>query len=485
MAQSRKNPALASALVAVEQQARNQGPAAGVRQAEATGIGVRGEQVRVTIQAEGGNVDAARAAVTQVGGTVEASAGGRIDASVPTGGLAQLASAPGVEYVAPTRRLIPTAVKGQEVEASGATTWQTGGAAGAGVKIAVLDGDFLGYKERQASGDLPLGAITKDFCGSDGFENNLDGGHGTAVAEIVYETAPGAQLYLVCAGTLTQMSDAVDYMVAQGIKIVNHSRGIFNTSRADGAYSSSDPSFLPESLITKAYNGGIVWVNSAGNSGSTHWAGAFSDTDSDGVHNFTASDEGNNITVSNNGSVSIFLKWDSWPTTSEDFDLYLSRASDGPGGGVLGQRPERLGHADRGSELYEPDRCPAEPVHLDRALPIDKQPGDGPVHRGEHLDAAVHQLGRQPDRFRGLTPSAGRGGGVLAGQDDDRGVQLARPDHRRPHQARHHRLRQRLQRDVRRLHRLRYQRLLRHQRGGTERRRRRRAAEGRQPGMEP
>jgi hypothetical protein len=329
LAEANKRPTLASALVQVEQRAGANGGAAGVRQAEAAGLGVRGEQVRVTVQADGGNVEAAKAAVTGVGGTVEVSAGGQVQALVPISGLTRLSSASGVQYVQPTRRLFPTAaIAGEEVTPSGATTWQTSGAAGAGVKIAVLDGDFFGYQARQANGDLPQGLIIRNFC-SDGFTSNLDGGHGTGVAEIVYEMAPGAQLYLVCAGTLTEMVSAVDYMIQQGVKIVNHSRGIFNTSRADGVFSASDPSYLPESVITKAYNAGILWVNSSGNSASTHWAGAFSDTDSDSVHNFTSSDEGNNITIPNNGTVSLFLKWDEWSTTTDDFDLYLSRTSDG------------------------------------------------------------------------------------------------------------------------------------------------------------
>ena len=128
-----------------------------------------------------------------------------------------------------------------------------------GVKIGVLDGDFK-YRDRQASGDLPTGLTTLDHCGSDGFENNFDGGHGHGggggrLRWRRRAVVPGLR------GTLDQTADAVDDLISKGVKIINHSRGIFNSSRADGIYNSSDPAFLPESLVTKAYNAGILWVN--------------------------------------------------------------------------------------------------------------------------------------------------------------------------------------------------------------------------------
>jgi hypothetical protein len=335
LAQDRKNPKMASSLVGVGKQAQAAGRAAAIGEAQAAGLSVKDDRVRVEILTDGANVGAAQAAVAQAGGTVEHSAAGIVQALVPPGALEQLATANGVQYVQPTRRLFPTAaVTGEEVGASGANIWQTSGSKGSGVKIAVLDGDFKGYQQRQASGDLPpLGSdllVTKDICAAGGgYENGFDEGHGTAVAEVVHEMAPEAQLYLVCATTLSNMVDAIQYMKGQGVQVVNHSRGVFNTSRADGVYSSSDPPYLPESLITTAYNNGMLWVNSAGNSATTHWSGAWRDDDNDSVLNFTATDEGNDITLGKDASIAVSLKWDSWPTTTQDFDLYLSRISDG------------------------------------------------------------------------------------------------------------------------------------------------------------
>src|SRR5262249_2351723 len=88
-AQQRKHPALASELVGVGQQARAAGRSAALSQAQADGVAVRNDQVRVEIQSKDGNVGGVEAAVTGAGGVVERSAGGLVQALVPPGGLEQ------------------------------------------------------------------------------------------------------------------------------------------------------------------------------------------------------------------------------------------------------------------------------------------------------------------------------------------------------------------------------------------------------------
>lgn len=328
IAQQHKNPALASSLVAVEQQEHQAGRTAAVHQARSAGLSVHDDRVRVTIQADATDIARVQTLIARTGGIVEHAAGDSVQALVSPGDLDQIAADAAVRYVQPSRRLIPNALAGEEVATSQADAWFTSGAVASGVKIAVLDGDFSGYQQRQASGDLPTSLVTLNFC-AEGLTNGLDGGHGTAVAEVVHEMAPAAQLYLVCAGTLNEIKQALPQIYAQGIKIINHSRGIFNTSRGDGARPPNPQSVLPEALISDAYDHGVLWINSAGNSASTHWSGTFSDSDADNAHDFTPGDEGNSFILVANGSVSIFLKWDSWPASAQDYDLYLVRASDG------------------------------------------------------------------------------------------------------------------------------------------------------------
>ena len=57
------------------------------------------------------------------------------------------------------------AVGGEEVAASLAPAWHAKGFTGKGVKVAIIDGGFVGLAERQAAGDLPASAVTQDICG--------------------------------------------------------------------------------------------------------------------------------------------------------------------------------------------------------------------------------------------------------------------------------------------------------------------------------
>ena len=139
--------------------------------------------------------------------------------------------------------------------------------------------------------------------------------------------APGAQLYLICIDTEVDLGDAKDYVKANGITIVNHSVGWFNSGRGDG----SGGPLTPDGIVADARANGILWVNSAGNSAQEHWSGTFSDTDGDPYefHNFAGPDNGNTIFLATGQETCGFLKWDAWPTTNQDFDLFLFQSSTG------------------------------------------------------------------------------------------------------------------------------------------------------------
>ena len=202
-----------------------------------------------------------------------------------------------------------------------AADWQALGYTGRGVKVAVIDGGFGGLARRQAAGDLPKVVKRVDLCPSGGYDGPLAVEHGTAVAEIVHEMAPGAELHLICADTLVGLAKAAAYARARGISVINHSVSWFNTSRGDG----SGAAATPDAIVAEARAAGILWVNSAGNRGQQHWSGTFADVDGDGWHEFAPGDEGNTITFDRYQSACIRLKWDDWPVSTQDYDLYLVR----------------------------------------------------------------------------------------------------------------------------------------------------------------
>lgn len=281
---------------------------------------VDGRLIRVVVESTGPRADAV-AAVRAVGGRVEAEYEDVVQALVPPSMLDALAASPAVAYVTQPSRAHPEAVAGEGVAASGASVWQAAGATGQGVKVGVIDAGFTGYQARQAQGDLPASLTAVDFCA--GQVNAPGGEHGTAVAEVVYELAPGIQLYLLCADTTVQLGQAKEYAKANGISILVMSVSYFNTSRGDGTGSATSPN----ATVADARANGILWVNAAGNRAQQHYSAIFNDSDANGNHNYTPSDNGNTIFLPVGQQVCAFLRWDAWPATNQDFDLILGTSA--------------------------------------------------------------------------------------------------------------------------------------------------------------
>ena len=140
--------------------------------------------------------------------------------------------------------------------------------------------------------------------------------------------APDAKLYLVCIKDVAGLGLAVAYARAHGIEIISHSASWFNTGRGDGTGAPD----TPDGIVAAARAAGILWVNAAGNRAQQHWSGTFVDANANGWNEFAPGDEGNTIAVRSGGVACAALKWDDWPGSAEDYDLYLSRS---PGGTII------------------------------------------------------------------------------------------------------------------------------------------------------
>jgi subtilisin family serine protease len=283
---------------------------------------VQGALVRVVVESAG-DPRAAVSAVRAAGGQVEAEYADLVQALVAPSSLERLATDAAVNYVRAPARPHPDAINGEGVGASGASAWHAAGAVGSGIKVGVIDVGFTGYQTRQAQGDLPGSLTVVDFCG--GQVTPAGGEHGTAVAEIVYEMAPGIQLFLLCIGTEVQLGQAKEYAKANGLSILVMSMSWFNTSRGDG---SGGPS-SPNATVADARANGILWVNSAGNRAQQHYSATFSDTDNNDFHNFASNDNGQTIPLGPGQTTCVFLRWDNWPTSNQDFDLLLTVSATG------------------------------------------------------------------------------------------------------------------------------------------------------------
>jgi hypothetical protein len=313
-----KHPKLDSQLVEAARVHRGQGLAPAAQQAITRALDVQGDRVRVVIETDTGGA-------TLPEQLVEARSANLVQALVPAAQLESLAAQPGVRRIRPPFRPVPAAVAGEEVGASGANIWQAAGLTGAGTKVAIIDLGFQDYTQRQTNGDLPPtgpgSLVTQNFGCTPGIENGEV--HGAAVAEIVHEMAPGAELHLVCVQTEVDLGLAEAYARLQGIHIINHSVAWFNTSRGDG----SGAPGTPDAIVADARANGILWVTAGGNQAQQHWSGTFNDPNGNGFHNFTASDELNNVSIPGLSSVCFELKWDDWPVTSRDYDMFLTNTS--------------------------------------------------------------------------------------------------------------------------------------------------------------
>jgi hypothetical protein len=305
------NPNLDSRLNQLSSAAASPGQLAPFAQQQ--GISLAGGMVRVIAVAVPGQTQAASEAASRLG-TVETTYEDLVQVLVPASQLSRLAESASVRFVRMPYEAMPDAVTTEGVAITGANSWQGAGINGAGVKVAVLDVGFSGYATRQTAGDLPA-SITTWWAPSIGGSGTSI--HGTACAEIVYDMAPGAQLYLANFGTEAELGNAVSWLVTQGVKVISASWGYPSGGPGDGTGPICQ-------IVDTARNAGVLWVNAAGNSARSHWQGNFADPDGDALHNFSGTDETNAISALAGSRISVDLKWnDVWGSSVNDYDLYL------------------------------------------------------------------------------------------------------------------------------------------------------------------
>lgn len=222
-----------------------------------------------------------------------AAAGGRITGDlrgeavlveVPAGSLTGLHDAPGVSQVRaplvldvrppsdgfrsdqPNHFGLST---GQQVSLVGADAWHAAGRTGSGVKVAVIDFfDTLRYWDPIEMGPDPVRA-GRARCLDRGRDctatmaNGIDEGgeqHGPAVVEVLKDVAPGAEIFIGTASTEDDYFALVDWFADRGVRVLNRSLGSVYDGPGDGRGSM-------DTIVAYAVSRGILWVNSAGNSG--------------------------------------------------------------------------------------------------------------------------------------------------------------------------------------------------------------------------
>ena len=268
---------------------------------------------------------AIRGEVEGWGGAVTGRVGNMIDASLPLASLRYLDGGSGIGMVEPAPVPHPTVVsegvsviQADDLQNSTVAYQPTGP-----LRVGVIDLGFEGWDELVGS-ELPTGTTVQSFS-EGGINGNgldiLDQVHGTACAEIIFDVAPEAQIFLSNFDSISTNDEAFDWMIAQDVDVISYSIGWFNAGPGDGRGPIND-------AVRRATAAGIEVVVSAGNEARAHYMDTFTDPDDDGLHSYSPGDESNAITLSAGDTLTVFLNWDDWFASDQDYDLYILDSND-------------------------------------------------------------------------------------------------------------------------------------------------------------
>ena len=201
---------------------------------------------------------------------------------------------------------------------------------GAGVPVGVISDSINqvggGVADSQASGDLPadVRVLKDDATGVD---------EGRAMAEVIYDGAPGIPTILFASGTeggAVGKADSINQLVAAGARVI-----------ADDIFYLSEPFFQDGTVSLAAQaarQSGVAYLASAGNRGRQSYEATYSDAD--GLHDFdpgpgvdteqTLAAVPGSVEIPLGGSIAVVLQWDErWGGAETDLDLFLHRADTG------------------------------------------------------------------------------------------------------------------------------------------------------------
>lgn len=230
------------------------------------------------------------------------------------------------EYAVPAQlergpAFVPLAVEAA-LEPIRADVWQAAGFTGFKQSVAIIDAGFAGYEDALGS-SLPASVVTRSFRGDRDLEAGTE--HGLRAAEIVHAVAPNARLYLVNFGGEADLSDAVNYLIAEQVDVISFSLGFIHSGSGDGSGNVNE-------IVGRAADAGIAWSVASGNWAEQHWGGTFTDLDADSIHEFEIGEQLNGRDFLAGDLVIASLRWDgAWGAACDDYDLELF----GPGGALV------------------------------------------------------------------------------------------------------------------------------------------------------
>jgi subtilisin family serine protease len=226
-------------------------------------------------------------------------------AYIPVELIPELEKVSGAYYADISDHAKPMETVSEGRDAINATKFVLDGVDGTGVKIAVLDRGFKGYLYLQNRGELPRNLSTVDFTnGQQPINSNVGDIHGSACAEIVYDIAPAAEMYLLKVDNGVNFQDALAYCSDNNIKIVSCSIG-FDVPDSFMAGQGGIDANIDKNLKDNKF----LSVVAAGNEANHTWFGNFQNSGT----NYTMFPNGSEfLNVNAPTDADITLMWDDY-----------------------------------------------------------------------------------------------------------------------------------------------------------------------------
>ncbi|MHB8994173.1 MAG: S8 family serine peptidase [Armatimonadota bacterium] len=245
----------------------------------------------------------------------------RVQAMIPAQQLLALAALPQVAQITPVYPMLPLqgmGVSSQGLQLTNATAMHLAGIRGQGVRVAVIDTGFDDLTAAEVPVD-PTDPNAVVNLRSDGANPLAASAHGTAVAQVLADMAPGCTMTLIAVDTPMACENAVEYVMSQHFQVATMSLGIVE-GPFDGTHSLSRK-------INTARQSGVFWVNAAGNFAQRHWSGTWSDVNGNGFLEYSPSKEFAALDLPA-GVFEAHLSWfeTSGAVTDRDYDLVLTDA---------------------------------------------------------------------------------------------------------------------------------------------------------------
>jgi subtilisin family serine protease len=198
----------------------------------------------------------------------------------------------------------------------GADRWHALGYRGQGVKVAVLDSGFRGYREFLGK-TLPTEVTVKSFR----FDGNLeakDSQHGILCGEVIHALAPHAELLFANwePDHPEQFLAAVRWAREQQVRVISCS--VIMPAWSDGAGGGATHAALARLLGPGSEADTSLFFASAGNTAQRHWWGAFHGG-KDGFHEWKSGLVSNTLTPWGSDPVSVELCW----RKGGNYDVYV------------------------------------------------------------------------------------------------------------------------------------------------------------------